>query len=168
VLASAGVAGLLMVPLLAVAAAGAGGSAVSDQTGIAPAAGDPPAAGVSAVLAFAAAQLGRPYRFGGSGPGGWDCSGLVQASYRQAGVELPRVAADQFAATADRLVPLDRLLPGDTVFFGPDAAGIHHVGIYLGDGQMIDAPHTDGAVRVEPLAGWPDLLAATRPLTVAS
>jgi cell wall-associated NlpC family hydrolase len=87
-------------------------------------------------IAFAAAQLGVPYLWGGTGPGGYDCSGLVQAAYRWAGVALPR----------------------DLVFFGSSVRDVSHVGIYVGGGEMVDAPHTGAVVRVEPtpiLLGMP-------------
>jgi cell wall-associated NlpC family hydrolase len=120
-------------------------------------------ASVAAVLSFAEAQLGDPYRWGGAGPGAWDCSGLVMAAYARAGVVLAHNAEQQYRQTAARVVSLGALQPGDLVFFGADPSSIGHVGIYLGDDDMIDAPHTGAFVRVEPIT-WPDLLVATRPL----
>jgi cell wall-associated NlpC family hydrolase len=115
---------------------------------------------VIAALTFAAGQLGVPYRWGGNGPGGFDCSGLSQAAYAHAGVALPRVAQDQFdagpAATGSTVQP------GDLVFFGSDATAVDHVGLYIGDGLMVDAPHTGAVVRVE-AADWTGLVGATRP-----
>jgi cell wall-associated NlpC family hydrolase len=99
-------------------------------------------------LGFAAGQLGAPYLWGGTGPGGWDCSGLVQAAYRAAGVELPRVAQDQFTA-GPALAGGASPEPGDLVFFGDSATDVTHVGLYLGDGLMIDAPQTGTVVRVQ-------------------
>jgi cell wall-associated NlpC family hydrolase len=117
--------------------------------------------GAAAALAFAAGQLGAPYRWGGTGPGGWDCSGLTQAAYRAGGVALPRVAQDQF--DAGPAVPADTgVQPGDLVFFGASVGAVTHVGLYVGDGEMVDAPHTGAVVRVEP-AGWADFVGATRP-----
>ena len=115
---------------------------------------------VVAALAFAAAQLGVPYEWGGTGQGGFDCSGLSQASFAHAGVALPRVAQDQFDAGPP--VPDDVLQPGDLLFFGSSASAVDHVGIYAGDGLMIDAPHTGAVVRVE-AADWSGLVGATRP-----
>jgi hypothetical protein len=112
-------------------------------------------------LAFAATQLGVPYVWGGTGPAGYDCSGLVQAAYRAAGVALPRVAQDQFdagPAVADGAA----VLPGDLLFFGGGPGDVEHVGLYVGAGQMIDAPHTGTVVREE-AAAWPDFVGATRP-----
>ncbi len=115
------------------------------------------------VVSYLVDQLGAPYQWGGAGPRRYDCSGLVMAAYRRVGVDLPHDAALQYADTQATSVPLDQLRAGDIVFFGPSPAGIHHDGVYVGDGQMIDAPHTGAVVRVESI-GWPDLLAATRPL----
>ena len=98
---------------------------------------------------WALAQVGTPYIWGGETPGvGFDCSGLVQAAYKVAGITLPRVAQDQYNATM-KLGPDDPLEPGDLVFFGASTTDITHVGIYVGNGQMVDAPHTGADVRVE-------------------
>jgi len=109
-------------------------------------------AGLTAVE-WALAQVGTPYVWGGETPGvGFDCSGLVQAAYKAAGVTLPRVAQDQFDA-GPPLPPGAALAPGDLVFFGAGPTDVTHVGIYVGteDGQavMVDAPHTGADVRVE-------------------
>ena len=118
---------------------------------------------VQKVLAYAMAQLGVPYEWGGDGPAhgqGFDCSGLVQAAYAAAGITLPRVATDQYHA-GKILPPGTPLQPGDLVFFGnPQFA--HHVGIYVGNGKMIDAPNTGSVVRIEDYH-WSDYFAATRP-----
>jgi cell wall-associated NlpC family hydrolase len=116
---------------------------------------------VVAALTFAAGELGQPYRWGGTGPGGFDCSGLTQAAYGAAGVDLPRTAQEQFDAGPP--VPANGdVLPGDLVFFGGGPSGVEHVGLYVGAGEMIDAPHTGAVVRVDD-ADWPDLVGATRP-----
>ncbi len=101
------------------------------------------------VVQVALAQVGTPYLFGGARPGGFDCSGLTQYAYAAAGIQLPRTAAEQFAATPH--VALTDARPGDLLFFYP---GITHVGIYLGDGLMVDAPHLGALVRVEPFEPW--------------
>jgi cell wall-associated NlpC family hydrolase len=108
----------------------------------------PGGAAVTAVR-WALAQRGVPYLWGGTGAGGFDCSGLVQAAYGVAGVDLPRTSRDQFGA--GRRVPLAELVPGDLVFFASDPsdpATIHHVGMYLGGGLMVHAPHTGDVVRI--------------------
>lgn len=99
-------------------------------------------------IGFAASKLGVPYVWGGTGPNGYDCSGLVQAAYRAGDVALPRVAQTQFDA-GPRLPTFTSPLPGDLVFFGASAKDVSHVGIYIGTGDMIDAPHTGTVVRVE-------------------
>ena len=103
-------------------------------------------------LKWAFAELGKPYVWGATGPNSFDCSGLTQFVWRQAGVNIPRVAAAQYAWTIP--VPLSQLLPGDLVFYG--TTDIHHVGIYIGDGLMINAPHTGTVVQVSPI-WWSDL-----------
>ncbi|MGA2836189.1 MAG: NlpC/P60 family protein [Acidimicrobiales bacterium] len=116
---------------------------------------------VVTALSFAAEQLGTPYVWGGTGPDGFDCSGLAQAAYGAAGVRLPRVAQDQY--DAGPAVPDGAtVLPGDLVFFGTGPTGVDHVGIYVGSGLMVDAPHTGAVVRVEP-AEWGGFVGATRP-----
>jgi len=115
---------------------------------------------VVAALTYAASQLGVPYRWGGTGPGGFDCSGLSQAAFAHAGVSLPRVAQDQF--DAGPTVTAAQPSAGDLLFFGSGPGGVDHVGIYAGDGLMVDAPHTGAVVRVE-AADWSGLVGATRP-----
>ncbi|MGH9087170.1 MAG: NlpC/P60 family protein [Acidimicrobiales bacterium] len=130
-----------------------------------------PALGASAAtaLAFAAARLGDPYRWGGTGPTAYDCSGLVQAAYRAAGVALPRVTQAQYDA-GPAVPPTTPPLPGDLLFFGSSPADVTHVGLYVGGGDMVDAPHTGAVVRVEPTPTVPGrqwgadrYLGATRP-----
>lgn len=100
------------------------------------------------VLQFAKAELGQPYVWGGSEPGGFDCSGLMQYIYDKAGIKLPRTAEAQYNATR-HVTPGESLLPGMLVFFREADGVIGHVGLYLGEGKMLDAPHTDANVRVE-------------------
>ena len=100
-------------------------------------------------LDWALAQVGTPYIWGGETPGvGFDCSGLTQAAYRAAGIALPRDAQAQYDATA-KLAPGDPVEPGDLVFFGRSTTEVAHVGIYVGGGQMVDAPHSGAAVEVQ-------------------
>ncbi|MGI8491937.1 MAG: NlpC/P60 family protein, partial [Acidimicrobiales bacterium] len=131
------------------------------------AAGGPRAGAADTVVTFAEAQIGEPYQWGGSGPAYWDCSGLVQAAYHQVGLDMEHNAAAQLAETSAAAVPLSSLEPGDLVFFGSSAPTVHHVGIYVGAGSMVDAPNTGARVRIEGIA-WSDLLAATRPLALGA
>ena len=116
-------------------------------TGDAPLA-DPRAA---TTVSFALGQLGKPYLWGGAGPDSFDCSGLTSKAWAGAGITIPRVAADQQNAAIP--IAISEGQPGDLVFFGSPA---HHVGLYLGDGLMIDAPQTGEFVRIEPV-WWSDL-----------
>lgn len=114
-------------------------------------------------IAFACAQLGQPYVWGGDGDtdGGWDCSGLTKAAYAAAGIGLPRTAIEQFYAGTP--VPENQLQPGDLVYYGT-AADIHHVGMFLGAGLMIDAPTFDQSVQIEHYRySGDDYFGATRP-----
>jgi cell wall-associated NlpC family hydrolase len=130
-------------------------SYVSEVLALANSYGESPAQTVSAgtagtvALDWALAQVGTPYRWGGEAPGvGFDCSGLVQAAYRAAGVSLPRTAQAQFDAgpqLSDDEVPL----PGDLVFFGSGPTDVEHVGLVVSPGVMVDAPHSGASVREE-------------------
>lgn len=104
------------------------------------------------MIGYALAQLGKPYVWGGDGPSGYDCSGLVQQAFRRAGVALPRVADDQYAATTP--IAQDRLRRGDLLFWSDSgrASGIHHVGIYLGGGKFVEAPRPGKTVRVSTIS----------------
>jgi cell wall-associated NlpC family hydrolase/peptidoglycan hydrolase-like protein with peptidoglycan-binding domain len=201
-LAAASAALPLAVAAVFSSAAGAGAATVSPAVLAAPA------------VSFVHAQLGKPYRWGGTGPNSYDCSGLVYAAYRSAGLILPRVAQDQY----DQLphVPLSALQPGDLLFFGvvitvkprpkPSASSsrptpsaspttspspkatpsattspspkpsprppvtrltiVGHVGMYIGQHEMIDAPYTGAVVRIVRF-DWPDLLpVAARPIAL--
>ncbi|MFE6552152.1 NlpC/P60 family protein [Streptomyces sp. NPDC057746] len=95
-------------------------------------------------LAYARAQVGKPYVWGATGPDSYDCSGLTQAAWKAAGVSLPRTTYDQ--VDVGTTVPLADAQPGDLIFFYDD---ISHVGIYIGDGMMIHAPKPGAYVREE-------------------
>ncbi|RCV48265.1 C40 family peptidase [Marinitenerispora sediminis] len=96
-------------------------------------------------LDFAFAQVGKPYIWGGTGPDGYDCSGLTQAAWAQAGVSLPRVSQDQF--NAGQRVSWDQLQPGDLMFFY-DSSAPTHVGMYAGDNQMVHASTSSKPIGV--------------------
>ncbi|MER6751375.1 NlpC/P60 family protein [Streptomyces fungicidicus] len=102
------------------------------------------AAKAEKAIAFARAQIGKPYVWGATGPGSYDCSGLTQAAWKAAGVTLPRTTYDQ--VDAGTTVPVSQAQPGDLVFFYDD---ITHVGIYIGNGMMIHAPKPGAYVREE-------------------
>jgi cell wall-associated NlpC family hydrolase/outer membrane murein-binding lipoprotein Lpp len=129
--------------------------------GAAPARGPSGAAGQA--VAFAMAQIGKPYLWGAAGPSAYDCSGLVLAAYRSAGIYLPRVSRAQWYA--GQHVGLGELAPGDLVFFAHDVRApstIHHVGMYIGGGAMVEAPYTGARVRTASI-GRRDYIGAVRP-----
>ncbi|MDO8848427.1 MAG: NlpC/P60 family protein [Coriobacteriia bacterium] len=135
----------------ALAAANRSKSSAGDR-----AASDPSALGSGhpEVVTVALGYLGVPYVWGGSSPSGFDCSGLTQYCYRQIGISLPRTSQSQYQTgqhiARDRL---DLLKPGDLVFFGTGGDGdrVHHVGMYVGDGNYVHAPYTGTLVRVDSL-----------------
>jgi cell wall-associated NlpC family hydrolase len=101
------------------------------------------------VVGVALSQLGTPYVWGGASPGGFDCSGLVMWAYGQMGVSLPHSTYAQFSMGVP--VSIDQLQPGDLVFFD----GLGHVGLYIGGGQFVHAPHTGDVVKISSLSeGW--------------
>ena len=104
----------------------------------------------AAAVSYAYAKLGSPYVWGATGPNAFDCSGLVQAAYRSAGLSLPRTTYAQI--NAGRRVSRSELQPGDLVFF---YSGISHVGLYVGNGQMIHAPNPSAPVRLAPIDQMP-------------
>ena len=123
---------------------GGGNSAVTGgYGGSTKATGTNSGANAAQVIKFAEEQLGDPYVWGGTGPNGWDCSGLIQWAYGQAGVKLPRVAADM--QKQGKPVSTDAVQPGDLLFNGNPA---HHVVMAIGGGKIIEAPHTGANVRI--------------------
>ncbi|SCG62771.1 NlpC/P60 family protein [Micromonospora coxensis] len=117
-----------------------------------------------AAVRYALAQLGDPYLWAAEGPDRFDCSGLIWAAYRSAGYyDLPRVSRDQYYATRSRTVDRSALLPGDLLFFasGSSWTTIHHMGMYIGGGKMVQAPRTGDVVKISTVR-WSGLYAATR------
>ncbi|MGW5723352.1 NlpC/P60 family protein [Amycolatopsis sp. NPDC003865] len=122
----------------------------------------PPGAANDALQA-ALSKRGSEYQWGATGPSEFDCSGLTSWAYKQAGVTLPRTSRQQF--TAGKAVALNQLVPGDLVFYDDgsgNAGAIHHVGMYVGDGKMVDAPTEGQLVDVRPIRGDGHLMGARR------
>jgi cell wall-associated NlpC family hydrolase len=115
---------------------------------------------------WALTQLGKPYQWGGAGPETYDCSGLTMDAWAHAGVTLLHWTGYQWPAGPH--VPIDQLRRGDLLFYATDTsdpATIHHVGIYIGNGQMVDAPYTGVDVRIDSIYQPGGLIGATRPAT---
>jgi len=140
--------------------------AAARRSGTAPARDGRASAAARKAVAVALAQLGSPYVWGAEGPATFDCSGLTSFAYAAAGITIPRVSRAQFAAYAG-LRPIDplHLVAGDLVFFADNPGNpstIHHVGIYIGKGLMVEAPHTGAVVRTSSI--WrPSYAGAVRP-----
>lgn len=117
----------------------------------------PVSGGAGAAIAYARAQLGKPYCYAGAGPACFDCSGLTMRAWGAAGVSMPHYSGAQYAMFPH--VPLNAMQPGDLVFWGP--GGSDHVGLYIGGGQMIAAPHTGDVVKIQAVYGSP--VGAARP-----
>jgi cell wall-associated NlpC family hydrolase len=141
----------------------------AEQVGIGPGGGTATTVGVKytgttstqagKAVAYAYSKVGDPYVWGATGPGSFDCSGLMMAAWAAAGVSLPRISYDQISDLP--AVPLDALQPGDILGF----AGNSHVGMYVGGNKLIDAPHSGADVELISLSGWyaQELDAAVRP-----
>jgi peptidoglycan DL-endopeptidase CwlO len=135
-------------------------SPVCEQAGLGPL----PAGTTGKVIAYAEAQLGKPYLWGAAGPDAFDCSGLTMMAYRAAGITIPGTSQEQWAYGPQ--IPASQVQPGDLVFFaGSDGsmAAPGHVGIVTGHDTMIDAPFTGEVVREESFSGSTDLVGFTRP-----
>jgi cell wall-associated NlpC family hydrolase len=108
-----------------------------------------------AAIEFARKQLGEPYVWAAAGPDAWDCSGLTMMAWRAGGISLPHYSAAQYQQTVH--ITAAQLKPGDLVFWGTSPNTIHHVALYIGNGQIIQAPRTGDVVKVSPLfASAPD------------
>jgi peptidoglycan DL-endopeptidase CwlO len=132
---------------------GGGGGGGDFNYGGAPSTPPPASGDVSAVLAYAYAQVGKPYCYAGVGPGCYDCSGLTMMAWAQAGVSMSHGSYDQLASFPR--VSMDQLQPGDLVYWEG------HVGIYVGSGSVLHAPRTGSLVQIAPI--WPGVIGANRP-----
>jgi cell wall-associated NlpC family hydrolase len=113
---------------------------------------------------WAISQIGKPYQWGGAGPGSYDCSGLTMDAWAQAGVTLLHWTGYQWPSGPH--IPIGQLRRGDLLFYATDTADpatIHHVGIYIGNGEMVDAPYTGADVRIDSIYQPGGLIGATRP-----
>jgi len=128
-------------------------------------AGAPAEEVAAAAVQYAYDKLGQPYRWGATGElGFYDCSGLMLRAYQAGGIDLPRTSREQWKAGA-RVWEVAQMQPGDLVFYAyntADPSTIHHVGIYIGAGNMIDAPYTGANVRITPFLRG-DFIGAVRP-----
>jgi cell wall-associated NlpC family hydrolase len=128
-------------------------------------AGAPAEEVAAAAVQFAYSELGKPYKWGATGElGFYDCSGLMLRAYQKGGLTLPRTSRQQWYA-GPRVWNVADMQPGDLVFYAyntADPATIHHVGIYIGAGNMIDAPYTGANVRITPFLRG-DFIGAVRP-----
>ncbi|MFI2214478.1 C40 family peptidase [Streptomyces sp. NPDC020141] len=107
---------------------------------------------VGTVIAFLKAQVGDAYVMGATGPNSWDCSSLVQAAFRQVNIDLPRVSQDQ--STAGTQVGTSNLQVGDILYWGA-AGSAYHTGVYIGNGQYLDAANPEKGVVIQDLSGYP-------------
>jgi len=146
----------------AMAAEAAGGGA---DVGVAP-----NASGIAAqVIAYAMAQVGKPYLWGGTGPGAFDCSGLAMRAYESAGIDLPHFAAFQYQASHP--LAYSQLQPGDLLFWATNAGDsntIYHEAIYLGGQKMVQAPKTGWDVMVSDMWMWGPIQFYARPAVAVS
>jgi peptidoglycan DL-endopeptidase RipA len=139
-----------------------GGSAGGWASGYSLGQGAPAAQG-NAAADWALTQLGKPYQWGAAGPSTYDCSGLTMDAWAHAGVPLLHWTGYQWPSGPH--IPISQLRRGDLVFYATNTADpntIHHVGIYIGNGQMVDAPYTGAYVRIDSIY-WTGLIGATRP-----
>jgi peptidoglycan DL-endopeptidase CwlO len=141
---------------------------VADPAGCGPDSASLPEGAARSAISFALAEVGKPYVWGATGPNTYDCSGLVLRAFQAAGIDLPRVSREQFDAGGH--VPVQQAQPGDLLFYATDPsdpATIHHVALYMGADQMVEAPYSGESVRVRPVPwNYSELVPlATRPGT---
>jgi cell wall-associated NlpC family hydrolase len=155
--AAAASAATTVAPATASGGGGGGDSSSGGSSGAAPSAPLPSGSGNAAAASIAMQYLGVPYVWGGASPSGFDCSGLASYAYAQIGKSVPHYTGAIWAAFPK--VPSDQLQPGDMVFFN----GLGHMGIYIGGGQMVHAPHTGDVVKVSSIGDRSDYVGAVRP-----
>jgi peptidoglycan DL-endopeptidase CwlO len=141
---------------------------VADPAGCGPDSASLPEGAARSAIQFALAEVGKPYVWGATGPNTYDCSGLILRAFQAAGIDLPRVSREQFDAGGH--VPVQQAQPGDLLFYATDPsdpATIHHVALYMGADQMVEAPYSGESVRVRPVPwNYSELVPlATRPGT---
>jgi cell wall-associated NlpC family hydrolase len=141
---------------------------VADPAGCGPDSASLPEGAARSAIQFALAEVGKPYVWGATGPNTYDCSGLILRAFQTAGIDLPRVSREQFDAGGH--VPVQQAQPGDLLFYATDPsdpATIHHVALYMGADQMVEAPYSGESVRVRPVPwNYSELVPlATRPGT---
>lgn len=117
-----------------------------------PPAAPPPGSGASAAIAFARDQIGEPYKYGAAGPNAWDCSGLTMMAWKAGGKSLPHYSVAQYEQSTP--ISVGELKPGDLIFWGSNPSSIYHVGLYVGDGQMIHAPRSGVPVQQVSMYYW--------------
>lgn len=122
-------------------------AATPSNDAVAPASGS-----VATVISFLRAQVGDAYVMGATGPDAWDCSALVQAAFKQVGIDLPRVSQAQ--STAGTPVALSNIQVGDILYWG-GAGSAYHTGVYIGGGQYLDAANPSKGVVIQDLSGYP-------------
>ncbi|MFJ4471955.1 C40 family peptidase [Streptomyces sp. NPDC089424] len=127
-------------------------STTSEASGASDAVSVPSGGSVATVIAFLQAQVGDAYVMGASGPNAWDCSSLVQAAFKQVGVDLPRVSQDQSMVGTE--VGTSNLQVGDILYWGGKGSA-YHVGVYIGNGQYLDAANPSKGVVIQDLSGYP-------------
>ena len=127
-----------LVLILVLALAGCASAPIASQN-----------SGAEHAAALAAKMVGKPYKYGGASPSGFDCSGLVQYSFRQAGIALPHNTVQQRSAT--RLVKVAELRRGDLLFFNQEGKKFGHVAIYVGGGKFVHAPSSGKSVKTDRL-----------------
>ncbi|WP_433891710.1 C40 family peptidase [Streptomyces sp. CA-111067] len=130
---------------------GSSGSSASDTSSAASTAGSTATGSAAKLISFLKSQLGKPYVYGAAGPDSYDCSGLTQVAYQTVGVSLPRTSQEQ--STVGTPVSVSDVQPGDIIFWGGEGSA-YHVGVYIGDGQYLDAANPSTPVAIHQMADY--------------